>query len=121
VAKQAGLSLRLVLHHFADLDDLYQFPVRRRPPAAPPVVRDAPALPALPRPTRIERTIGHRAALFEETFAVRCALACRAPSSGVAVRGARRAMSLMLTALCAGVAEDDGREGRHVDVAPTAS
>lgn len=176
VATQAGVSLRLVFHHFADMDDLYQFvaalQLRRQWSEMPRLS------PALPRPTRIERTIGHRAALFEETFAVRRALARRAPSSGglrralaaadtllledlkvtfapelaalppgpraeylgaidtctsweawerlrttsgVAVPGASRMMSLMLTTLCTGVAEDDDRAGRHVDVAPTAS
>jgi TetR/AcrR family transcriptional regulator of autoinduction and epiphytic fitness len=176
VARRAGVSLRLVFHHFADMDDLYRFvaalQLRRQ-------WSDMPRLsPALSLPTRIERTIGHRAELFEETFAVRRALACRAPASGgvrhaldaadtllredlkatfapelaalppaaraeflgamdtctsweawerlrrtsgVQVRGARRAMSLMLTALCARADEDDGRADRRVGMTPTAS
>ena len=176
VAKRAGVSLRLVFHHFADMDDLYQFvaalQLRRQ-------WSDMPRLsPALPLPTRIERTVGHRAALFEETFGVRRALACRVPSSpgvlraldagdtllledlkatfapeltalpagaraeylgamdtctsweawerlrttsGIEVRGARRVMSLMLAALCAGVAAEHDRAGRRVGATPTAS
>jgi TetR/AcrR family transcriptional regulator of autoinduction and epiphytic fitness len=78
VALRAGVSLRLVFHHFADMDDLYQFVgalLLRRQWA------DMPQLsPKLSLPTRIERTVAHRAALFEEDFEVRRALVCRAPT-----------------------------------------
>jgi TetR/AcrR family transcriptional regulator, regulator of autoinduction and epiphytic fitness len=162
VAWRAGVSLRLVFHHFADMDDLYQFvaalQLRRQ-------WADLPQLSTrLSRPTRIERTVAHRAAHFEEITEVRRALACRAVTSpalrqamgaadalllddlratfapelealpaslradhvaamdtctsweawerlrmapGIPVRGARRVMSLMLTALCPG-GEDGG-------------
>jgi TetR/AcrR family transcriptional regulator, regulator of autoinduction and epiphytic fitness len=172
VARRAGVSLRLVFHHFADMDDLYQFvgalQLRRQ-------WADMPQLsPELSLSTRIERTIAHRAALFEETSEVRRALACRAPTcpgvgqalaasddlfledlkatfapeltglpatsraeylealdtgtswevwerlrttSGVAVRDARRVMSLILEALFAG----DGRSGAAVGTTPSAS
>ena len=78
VARRAGVSLRLVFHHFADMDDLYQFvgalQLRRQ-------WADMPQLsPKLSLSTRIERTIAHRAALFEETSEVRRALVCRAPT-----------------------------------------
>jgi TetR/AcrR family transcriptional regulator, regulator of autoinduction and epiphytic fitness len=78
VARRAGVSLRLVFHHFADMDDLYQFvgtlQLRRQ-------WADMPQLsPKLALSTRIERTVAHRAALFEETSEVRRALACRAPT-----------------------------------------
>ena len=67
VARRAGVSLRLVFHHFADMDDLYQFAATlqlRRQWA------DLPQLsPGLALPTRIERTVAHRAALFEEISA----------------------------------------------------
>ena len=43
VALRAGVSLRLVFHHFADMDDLYQFRGRAAGPS--PVVRDAPTVP----------------------------------------------------------------------------
>ncbi len=79
VARRAGVSLRLVFHHFADMDDLYQFvgalQLRRQ-------WADMPQLsPKLSLSTRIERTVAHRAALFEETSDVRRALVCRAPTS----------------------------------------
>jgi AcrR family transcriptional regulator len=78
VARRAGVSLRLVFHHFADMDDLYQFvgtlQLRRQ-------WADMPQLsPKLSLSTRIERTVAHRAALFEETSEIRRALVCRAPT-----------------------------------------
>jgi AcrR family transcriptional regulator len=79
VARRAGVSLRLVFHHFADMDDLYQFVATlllRRQWA------DMPQLSTrLTLATRIERTVAHRAALFEETSEIRRALVCRAPHS----------------------------------------
>jgi AcrR family transcriptional regulator len=85
VARRAGVSLRLVFHHFADMDDLYQYVaallLRRQ-------WSDMPQLsPRLSLATRIERTVAHRAALFEETSEIRRALVCRAPNSA-AVREA---------------------------------
>jgi AcrR family transcriptional regulator len=78
VALRAGVSLRLVFHHFADMDDLYQFVgallLRRQ-------WSDMPQLsPQLSLATRIERTVAHRAALSEETSEIRRALVCRAPT-----------------------------------------
>ena len=78
VALRAGVSLRLVFHHFADMDDLYQFvgalQLRRQ-------WADMPQLsPKLSLSTRIERTVAHRAVLFEETSHVRRALMCKAPT-----------------------------------------
>src|ERR1700677_260357 len=172
VARRAGVSLRLVFHHFADMDDLYQFvgalQLRRQ-------WTDMPQLsPKLSLSTRIERTVAHRAALFEETSDVRRALVCRAPTcpgvgqaladsddlfredlkatfapeltglpatsraeylgaldtgtswevwerlrttSGVAVRDARRVMSLILEALFA----SDGRSGAAAGSTPSTS
>jgi AcrR family transcriptional regulator len=79
VARRAGVSLRLVFHHFADMDDLYQFvaalQLRRQ-------WADMPQLsPGLSLATRIERTVAHRATLFEETSEVRRALVCRVPTA----------------------------------------
>jgi AcrR family transcriptional regulator len=83
VAGRAGVSLRLVFHHFADMDELYKFVAAlhlRRQWA------DMPQLsPRLPLSTRIERTVAHRAALFEETSEVRRALVGRA-STAPAIR-----------------------------------
>jgi TetR/AcrR family transcriptional regulator, regulator of autoinduction and epiphytic fitness len=79
VARRAGVSLRLVFHHFAEMDDLYGFvavlQLRRQ-------WADMPQLsPRLSLSTRIERTVAHRAALFEETSEVRRALVRHAPTS----------------------------------------
>ena len=172
VARRAGVSLRLVFHHFADMDDLYQFVgalLLQRQWAEMPQLS-----PTLSLPTRIERTVAHRAALFEEISGVRRALVCRAPTcpgvgqaltasdnlfledlkatfapeltslpatsraeylgamdagtswevwdrlrttSGVAVRGARRVMSLTLEALFA-LSEDGEAPGRSVGSTP---
>jgi AcrR family transcriptional regulator len=79
VAARAGVSLRLVFHHFADMDDLYHFlatlQLRRQWSAMPRIS------PELSLATRIERTVSHRATLFEEISPVRRALVRRAPSS----------------------------------------
>jgi TetR/AcrR family transcriptional regulator, regulator of autoinduction and epiphytic fitness len=94
VAKRAGVSLRLVFHHFADMDDLYQFvaglQLRRQ-------WADMPQLSAkLALSTRIERTVAHRAAFFEEIAPVRRALDCRAPSCPGVRQSVRSADSLLL-------------------------
>lgn len=94
VAKRAGVSLRLVFHHFADMDDLYQFvaalQLRRQ-------WADMPELsPKLTLSTRIERTVAHRAAFFEEIAPVRRALASRALSSAGVRQAVRAADRLLL-------------------------
>ena len=79
VAARAGVSLRLVFHHFADVDDLYHFvaglQLRRLWSGLP---RRAPGR-ALDR--RIEQIVDHRAGLFEEIAPVRRALVRRVPCS----------------------------------------
>jgi AcrR family transcriptional regulator len=81
VAQRAGVSLRLVFHHFGDMDDLYHYvaalQLRRQWHGMP----DLSPQMALGR--RIERTVAHRASLFEEITPVRRALARRGPSLGV--------------------------------------
>ncbi|HEY6426104.1 MAG TPA: TetR/AcrR family transcriptional regulator [Acidimicrobiales bacterium] len=69
LARRAGVSLRLVFHHFADLDDLYAYVAalefRRQ-------WSDMPRLsPNLALSTRIERTVSHRATMFEDMSPVR--------------------------------------------------
>ncbi|MGC8470744.1 MAG: TetR/AcrR family transcriptional regulator [Acidimicrobiales bacterium] len=63
IAERSGVSLRLVFHHFEDLDALYQavneLSVERYGKLAPDVPAD------LPLHTRIERTVERRAALYE--------------------------------------------------------
>jgi AcrR family transcriptional regulator len=79
VAEQAGVSLRLVFHHFAEMDDLYHY-------VAALVLRrqwsDMPEISAkLALTTRVERTVAHRAALYEEIAPIRCALMRRVATS----------------------------------------
>jgi AcrR family transcriptional regulator len=72
VAQRAGVSLRLVFHHFAEMDDLYHYVaalVLRRQWSGMPRISDKLALT-----TRLERTVAHRAALYEEVAPVRRAL-----------------------------------------------
>ena len=94
VARSAGVSLRLVFHHFADMDDLYQFvaaiQLRRQ-------WTDMPQLSTgLSLSTRIARTVAHRAALFEEDADIRRALTCRAPTSPAVRRAVAAADALFL-------------------------
>jgi AcrR family transcriptional regulator len=94
VAARAGVSLRLVFHHFADMDDLYHFvaalQLRRQ-------WSDMPRLSTkLSVQTRIERTVAHRAVLFEEISPVRRALARRAPTSPAVAQAIAAADQLLL-------------------------
>ncbi len=94
VARRAGVSLRLVFHHFADMDDLYTFVAAlllRRQWA------DMPQLsPKLSLSTRIERTVAYRAALFEDTSEIRRALVRRAPTSPTIAQALAAADDLFL-------------------------
>jgi len=79
VAQRAGVSLRLVFHHFSDMDDLYHFvatlQLRRlwsELPERPPHLRTDPW---------IERFVTSRAALYEEISPVRRALVRRTATS----------------------------------------
>jgi AcrR family transcriptional regulator len=79
VAQRAGVSLRLVFHHFTEMDDLYHYvaalQLRRQ-------WSDLPRLSIkLALATRLERTVAHRAALYEEISPIRRALVRRMPSS----------------------------------------
>jgi AcrR family transcriptional regulator len=79
VATRAGVSLRLVFHHFSDLNDLYAYVAAlefRRLWSALPRLS-----PTLSLAARIERTVAHRAVVFEEMSPVRRALARRAVTS----------------------------------------
>ncbi len=97
VAARAAVSLRLVFHHFADMDDLYHFvaalQLRRQ-------WSDMPRLSSrLSLASRIERTVAHRAVLFEEISPVRRTLACRAPSSPAIAQAIAAADNLLLEGL----------------------
>ena len=79
VAERAGVSLRLVFHHFAEMDDLYHYVaallLRRQWSDMPGVS------PKLALATRLERIVAHRAALYEEISPIRRALVRRMASS----------------------------------------
>lgn len=79
IAQRAGVSLRLVFHHFSDMDDLY------RAVAAMQLERQWRQLPAvspkLPLRTRIARTVHHRSKLYEDIAPVRRATLRRSASS----------------------------------------
>ncbi len=79
IADRAGISLRLVFHHFSDINDLY------RVVATLQLERhwsELPTLsPKLPLATRIERTVRHRCTLYEEVTPVRRAAFRRAGTS----------------------------------------
>jgi len=85
VAKRAGVSLRLVFHHFSDIDDLY------RAAALLQLERYWSALPmlsaTLPRPTRIDRTVRYRSVLYEEISPVRRAAVRRSGTSAEITEG----------------------------------
>lgn len=79
VAERAGVSLRLVFHHFAEMDDLYHYVaalVLRMQWSGMPRIS-----PKLALATRLERTVAHRAALYEDISPVRRALVRRTSSS----------------------------------------
>jgi AcrR family transcriptional regulator len=79
VAQRAGVSLRLVFHHFTEMDDLYHYiaalQLRRQWSGMPRIS------PKLALATRLERTVSHRAALYEEMSPIRRALLRRMPTS----------------------------------------
>jgi AcrR family transcriptional regulator len=86
VAERAGVSLRLVFHHFAEMDDLYHYVaalVLRRQWSGMPHIAERLGLA-----NRIDRVVAHRAALYEEIAPVRRALMRRvatAPCVGNAI------------------------------------
>jgi TetR/AcrR family transcriptional regulator, regulator of autoinduction and epiphytic fitness len=79
VAQRAGVSLRLVFHHFTEMDDLYYYVAAlqlRRQWSQMPRISTKLALA-----TRRERTVAHRATLYEDISPIRRALVRRMPTS----------------------------------------
>jgi AcrR family transcriptional regulator len=94
VAERAGVSLRLVFHHFAEMDDLYHYVaallLRRQWSGMPRVS------PKLALVTRLERTVAHRAELYEEISPVRRALVHRMSTSDGVCAAIQAADALLL-------------------------
>jgi TetR/AcrR family transcriptional regulator, regulator of autoinduction and epiphytic fitness len=124
VAERAGVSLRLVFHHFAEMDDLYHYVaallLRRQWSSMPHVT------PKLALATRLDRTIAHRATLYEEIGPVRRALMRRvatspgvsdaiAASDGLLLENLRATFSAELEAL------PPNQRGEHLEALDTAS
>lgn len=79
IAQRAGVSLRLVFHHFSDMDDLYRAVASLQLESQ---WRELPDVsPKLPLRTRIAHTVHHRSQLYEDIAPVRRATARRAASS----------------------------------------
>lgn len=124
VAERAGVSLRLVFHHFTEMDDLYHY-------VAAIVLRgqwsNMPSISSnLALATRVERTVAHRAALYEEIAPVRRALMRR----GTAAPGVNDAIcasdGLLLENLKETFAPElgalpSGQRGEHLEALDTAS
>ena len=94
VAERAGVSLRLVFHHFAEMDDLYHYVaallLRRQWSGMPSVS------PKLTLATRLERIAAHRAVLYEEISPVRRALVGRMWTSDGVCAAVHAADTLLL-------------------------
>ena len=124
VAQRAGVSLRLVFHHFAEMDDLYHYVaalVLRRQWAGMPRISGKVALA-----TRLDRTVAHRAALYEDIAPVRRALMRRvatapgvsdaiAASDGLLLEGLKGTFAPELEAL------PEGLRAVQLDALDTAS
>ncbi len=79
VAERAGVSLRLVFHHYADLETLYAEAADRQAERLRPLMR--PIEPASPLDRRIPSFIGQRARLLETIAPVRRAALLQEPFS----------------------------------------
>jgi TetR/AcrR family transcriptional regulator of autoinduction and epiphytic fitness len=83
VAERASVSVRLVFHHFEDMDALYRMVANLQFDRHWATVREVP--PDLPFATRVDRTVTQRARLFESISPVRrSGLALTARSEAVA-------------------------------------
>ncbi len=124
VAERAGVSLRLVFHHFSDLDDLYHYVAALQ-------LRDQWAgMPQLsPKQSlvkRIERVVSHRAALFEEISPVRRAMVRHMATSPGVSDVVLVSDALLLQSLKAIFAPElaemtEGARGEYLDAMDTAT
>ncbi|MGH8988858.1 MAG: TetR/AcrR family transcriptional regulator [Acidimicrobiales bacterium] len=115
VASRAGVSVRLVFHHFEDMDSLYRAVARtqfdRHWRGLRPVARE------LPFERRIERTVHDRAKLFDAIAPVRrkaVSLAIRHHDVAQNLETTNRMLKQHLEATFAGELEVTGRERREL-------
>jgi AcrR family transcriptional regulator len=79
IAARAGLSLRLIYHHFGDLESLYHTAAARQ--AARLADRIEPIDPALPLPDRVDAIVTQRAEVLDWMTPVRLASLLQEPYS----------------------------------------
>ncbi|MDA8315153.1 MAG: TetR/AcrR family transcriptional regulator [Actinomycetota bacterium] len=118
IAERSGVSLRLVFHHFEDLDALYQavheLSVERYGQLAPDVPAD------LPLHTRIERTVDRRATLYEAVGNLgrnSTALALSHPGVATALQSGRSMLTRLLEDTFAPEIQAAGRQRKEVAAA----
>jgi AcrR family transcriptional regulator len=115
IAQRAGVSLRLVFHHYADMDDLY------RTVASGQLEHQKQGLPVvsldLPLEVRIAHTVEHRSVLYEEISPVRRAAVRRSGTSAPVTAAIASSNTLLAAHLSAAFAPeldtrpvDDGSE-----------
>lgn len=115
VAERAGVSVRLVFHHFEDMDALYRRVAELQLEENWHAVRDVP--PDLALRSRIERTVRERAKLFEAIGPVRRAavtLASRSDAFVIAIEESDRMLRDWVTETFAPELRAAGRGRREL-------
>jgi AcrR family transcriptional regulator len=118
VAERAGVSLRLVFHHFAEMDDLYHYV------AALLLRRQWSGMPRIS--AKLTLAVAHRAALYEEIAPVRRALMRRVATSDGVSNAIAASDGLLLESLKATFAPElaalpASLRSEHLDALDTAS
>ena len=94
VAERAGVSLRLVFHHFDDMETLMRHALSLQAARVAPLIV-VPVAPDAPLDTRLTRFVEGRAALFEEITPVRRAARQLEARSGSIAEGLRQMRALL--------------------------
>jgi AcrR family transcriptional regulator len=100
VAERAGLSLRTVFQHFADMESLYAALADRQTERVRALVAETPD-PSLPRAQRVDALVSQRARFYETVTPVRRAsllVAHRSPELTARLDGVTRHLRRQLTA-----------------------
>ena len=115
IAERSGVSLRLVFHHYEDLDALYQAVNELSAERYGKLVPDVPA--TLPLHTRIEHTVERRAVLYEAIGNLgrnSTALAVGHPGVATALRAVRPTLTGLLEHTFAPEIQAAGRQRREL-------